>query len=247
MDNNQNGETTPTLMLAVADIAQRMQLLEGLPNYGWRVITAGHPDEIPALLIQHRPAVLIVDPEIELPQVILQAYGIPCIALLPRQDEQHAVRLMRERLVNMCVAPPFNLEWLAVSLSALARLSQGENSREGRWFAPRRDESAEAWSLVPETWILIPPGGEPIGLNQAETTFLLTLAGCAGQAVSRRDMIAALGHDTEYFDSRRLDTMVSRLRIKVNKSSTVTLPVRSIHAVGYAFVAPIRLVAENSH
>lgn len=60
-------------------------------------------------------------------------------------------------------------------------------------------------------------------------------------------MIAALGHDTEYFDSRRLDTMVSRLRIKVNKSSTVTLPVRSIHAVGYAFVAPIRLVAENSH
>lgn len=244
MDINQNKET-PTLLLAVADIGQRLQLLEGLPNYGWRVITAGHPDEIPALLIQHHPAVAIVDPELELPQVIVQAYGIPCIALLPRQDEQYAVRLMRERLVNMCVAPPFNLEWLAVSLSALVRLSRGDNSREGRWFAPRRDESNDAWLLAPETWMLTPPDCEPIGLNKAETTFLVTLAECAGQAVSRREMIAALGHDTDYFDSRRLDTMVSRLRIKVNKSSSVTLPVRSIHSVGYAFVAPIRLEIES--
>ena len=53
-------------------------------------------------------------------------------------------------------------------------------------------------------------------------------------------MIAALGHNVEYYDSRRLDTLVSRLRIKINRGGS-NLPVRSIHSVGYAFVAPIVL------
>lgn len=232
------------LLLAVTDDAYRMQLLEGLPNFGWRVITAGGAAEIPPLLLQHQPDVLMVDPELEFPALILQAYGIPCVALLPKQAEQEAVRLMREGMVTMCFSPPFNLEWLAASLSALSRLSRGESTREGRWFQARREEPADAWSLQPSTWVLTAPEGEQIRLNQAETTFLVTLAERAGQPVARREMIAALGHDMDYFDTRRLDTMVSRLRIKVNKISAITLPVRSIHSVGYAFVAPIRLEAD---
>ena len=240
MDDRQKRESS-LLLIVIADDRLRRELLEGLPNYGWRVITVAHPDEIPALLLQHQPDVLMIDPDFEPPEVILEAYGIPCVALLPEQEEQLAMRLMRERWVTMCVAPPFQLEWLAVSLSSLARLSRGEGSREGRWFYPRREESEEAWSLTVGTWTLTAPGGASVVLNQAETTFLATLADKAGQAVPRYDMIVALGHDTDYFDSRRLDTMVSRLRIKVNKISPVTLPVRSIHAVGYAFVAPIRV------
>lgn len=240
MDERQKPDTL-LLLLAVADDDQRLQLLEALPNFGWRVITAWRSAEIPALLLQHQPDVLMVDPDLDLPQFILEAYGIPCVVLLHRQDEVLAMRLMRERLVTSCFSPPFNLEWLAVSLSALARLSRGESPREGRWFYPRHEEAADAWSLTSASWTLIAPGGESILLNQAETTFLATLAERAGQAVSRREMIAALGHDSDYFDSRRLDTMVSRLRLKVNKVSSITLPVRSIHSVGYAFVATIRL------
>ncbi len=240
MDERQKNDAL-LLLLAVADDNQRMQLLEALPNFGWRVITASLSAEIPALLLQHQPDVLMVDPEMDLPQFILEAYGIPCVVLLHEPDDAQAMRLMRERLVTSCFSPPFNLEWLAVSLSALARLSRGESPREGRWFYQRRDESSDSWVLTPSTWTLIVPGGESIVLNQVETTFLTLLADRAGQAVSRKEMIAALGHDTDYFDSRRLDTMVSRLRVKVNKVSSVTLPVRSIHSVGYAFVASIRI------
>lgn len=242
MEANKKSEAW-LLLAAIADAELRVQILDGLPNFGWRVITAANSRELQALLIQHQPSALLVDPALDFPEVILEAYGIPCVAVLQQQEEQAAVRLMRERRVTMCVSPPFNLEWLALSLGALARLSRGENSRDGRWFYPRRDEAEDAWVLYPASWTLNVPGGEAIVLNQAETLFLETLAEKAGQAVSRRDMIAALGHDTEYFDSRRLDTMVSRLRLKVNKASTTTLPVRSIHSVGYAFVAPIRIEA----
>lgn len=240
MDDRQKTDTL-LLLLAVADDTQRMQLLEALPNFGWRVITAWRSAEIPALLLQHQPDVLMVDPDMEMPPFILEAYGIPCVVLMHQVDDVLAMRLMRERLVTSCFSPPFNLEWLAVSLTALARLSRGESPREGRWFYPRRDELADTWVLTPANWTLLVPGGESVVLNQVETTFLTALADRAGQAVSRKEMIAALGHDTDYFDSRRLDTMVSRLRVKVNKVSSVTLPVRSIHSVGYAFVASIRV------
>ncbi|MEN3373576.1 winged helix-turn-helix domain-containing protein [Dechloromonas sp. ZS-1] len=239
--HNETIKTHALLLVAIADESLRLQLLEGLPNHGWRVLTAASSAEVPALLLQHHPAALMVDPGIELPEMILESFRIPCVALLPQQEEAAAVGLMRDRLITMCFTPPFNLDWLAASLSALVRLCRGENSREGRWFYPRTDEAPDAWILFAGTWTLQAPGGESIRLSQTETTFIAALAHKPGQAVSRREMVEALGHDMEYFDLRRLDTLVSRLRVKVNNVSSITLPVRSIHAVGYAFVAPIHL------
>ncbi len=95
------------------------------------------------------------------------------------------------------------------------------------------------WLLNRTAWSITPPDAEPIRLTQSETTFIATLAEDPGAPVPRPRMIAALGHNVDYYDSRRLDTMVSRLRLKVGKDGTPPLPVRCIHAVGYAFVAPI--------
>lgn len=231
------------LLVAISDEALRLQILEGMPNHGWRVLLAGSSAEISALLLQHQPDILMLAPEMEAPELILSAFQIPCVALQTRPDDAEAVRLMRTRGMAACFAPPLNLERLAAALTALRRLVHPSDSAGRRLLHPRHDEVAESWVLHLASWALLAPGGELIRLNQAETSFLASLAQKPGQAVSRKAMVAALGHDMEYFDLRRLDTMVSRLRVKVNKNSNVTLPVRSIHSVGYAFVAPIRCEA----
>ena len=232
------------LLVAVSDQALRLQILEGMPNHGWRVLLAGSSAEIAALLLQHQPDILMLTPEMEVPEIILAAFQIPCVALQSRADDAEAIMLMRARGIAACFAPPLNLERLAASLVALRRLVQAPDLTPGqRLLHPRNDEVAESWVLHLSSWALLAPGGELIHLNQAETSFLASLAKVPGQAVSRKAMVTALGHDMDYFDLRRLDTLVSRLRLKVNKNSSVTLPVRSIHAVGYAFVAPIRCEA----
>lgn len=241
--NEESLQSPMCLLVAVGDEALRMQILEGMPNYGWRVLLAGSSAEVSALLLQHQPDILMLAPEMEAPELILSAFQIPCVALQSRADDAEAIDLMHARGMAACFAPPLNLERLAASLSALRRLVHPPDLAGRRLLHPRHDEAAESWVLHQASWTLLAPGGEMIRLNQAETSFLASLAHKPGQAVSRKAMVAALGHDIEYFDLRRLDTLVSRLRLKVNKSSNITLPVRSIHAVGYAFVAPIRCEA----
>lgn len=233
----------PLLLVALADTARRLQVLNDLPHHGWRVLTVGTAEELTGLLVQHMPDAIVVDATLATAAGQFHFLRLPTLALVDPADPAATLRLLRENGVASCLPLPLDSEILVAALDALQRLTRPDSEEVQREIAPRGGEAEGTWTLFPTTWKLAPPVGPPIQLNQAETSFLAALADNPGQPVSRKEMITQLGHTSDYFDSRRLDTLVSRLRTKVNKDSPVSLPVRSIHSVGYAFVAPIALDA----
>jgi DNA-binding response OmpR family regulator len=136
---------------------------------------------------------------------------------------------------------PLHMEILVATLDNLARLMHEGKAGTEPAHVQRGDDDQGLWSLCRTTWTLTLPNRVQVRLNRTEATFLATLAATPGEPVSRAKVIESLGHGLAYYDSRRLDTMVSRLRSKVANQSSLALPVRAIHAVGYAVVTQVAL------
>lgn len=57
----------------------------------------------------------------------------------------------------------------------------------------------------------------------------------------RNELIFALGHDPLYYDQRRMEILVRRLRTKVRDQLGYPLPLETVHSQGLAFTAPVTL------
>lgn len=93
------------------------------------------------------------------------------------------------------------------------------------------------WLLNETRWLVITPLGVPVKLTSTEIRFLLPLMQTPGQTVDRRALIDSLGHKSDYYDARRMEIMVRRLRKKIETLGGVTLPLETIYGQGYAFTA----------
>ena len=83
--------------------------------------------------------------------------------------------------------------------------------------------------VLPRAWL----GEEPIELTQREWELLALLTRCAGQVVSREDVLAAWqsdASDNAPLASNALEVYVHRLRRKLTGSS---LNIRNIRGLGY--------------
>lgn len=103
------------------------------------------------------------------------------------------------------------------------------------WASPLQ---AKYWRLSGAPPSLTPPGARPIALSAQDYLVLKTLAS-GGQVVSRKKIVAALGHNYLEYDQRRMDSQIRRLRRKVEQSCNMELPVATIRGVGYRFYDPI--------
>lgn len=100
----------------------------------------------------------------------------------------------------------------------------------------------QRWRLQPLGWLLQPPSGNPVRLTHSELLVLQCLASQPGQAVSRQSLVEALGQDPEVYDYRRMEVLMRRLRNKVREASGMELPLETVHRLGYALIAPIRVM-----
>ncbi|MGF6551740.1 response regulator transcription factor [Paraburkholderia youngii] len=103
--------------------------------------------------------------------------------------------------------------------------------------APAANASAGAWTLLSNSWQLVSPVGTVIALTSAEHSLLSLLMRQSGAPVSRKDIVAELGHDYRHYDDRRLEAIVSRLRRKLKLHQGVARPLKTAHGYGYAFTA----------
>ncbi|MBK1842773.1 response regulator transcription factor [Azospirillum sp. YIM B02556] len=100
-------------------------------------------------------------------------------------------------------------------------------------------DARKAWVFDDIEWRIQPPAGGAVPLTATEYKFLSLLVTAPGEAVSRQDIsIALTGRDWDPY-SRSIDSLVRRLRIKVEERSGCALPVQAVHGVGYAFVGPV--------
>jgi DNA-binding response OmpR family regulator len=123
------------------------------------------------------------------------------------------------RSADYCFGKPVRLPELAAVLAALAR----------------RISSRPTWRLSVCARSLHTPEGHQIKLPILEFIFLNMLAQATGQAVSRKWVATEFGEDYLTYDQNRLDTLVARLRRKLEIQTGKALPVHTVRVVGFIF------------
>lgn len=93
------------------------------------------------------------------------------------------------------------------------------------------------WQLDRGTWTLTAPTGETIALTGKEMQFMAQLAECPGQPVHRENLLLCLYASQDESASRAMEALVRRLRTKIAGAAESATPIKTSHAVGYAFAA----------
>jgi DNA-binding response OmpR family regulator len=102
-------------------------------------------------------------------------------------------------------------------------------------------QAPTTWLLDETSWRLLAPDSRPLKLTHSEHVLLQRLAQSSGQAVSKEDLAVSLGHNPDHYDFRRLEILVRRLRNKAKDTWDITLPLDTVHRLGYAFTANIQI------
>jgi DNA-binding response OmpR family regulator len=98
------------------------------------------------------------------------------------------------------------------------------------------------WRLNSSQLELIAPDGKPIPLSHNECCVLRAAANANGKLVSRKMLIEALGQEFWYYDERRLESLISRLRRKLASYAPEGFPIRGVKGQGYLFRVELRIL-----
>jgi len=148
-----------------------------------------------------------------------------------RGDDQERLAGVRAG-ADAYLVKPVQLEELATLAANLARRLR------------RATSEPSAWVLHPVRWTLESPHGVAVRLTPSETKLLGVLGAEPGATVPRNTLVVALGEDPLVYDPRRMEILVRRLRNKVRDATDEALPLETVHAVGYAFAAPVRVLRD---
>ncbi len=105
------------------------------------------------------------------------------------------------------------------------------------------DTAPQLWRLDRGQWSLIAPSGGSVPLTPKEMTFLVTLATSGAEVCDHGELAAALGDDGS-FSPANLNTLVRRLRRKIEDETGVPPPIRAAYGRGYVFSAPLSVLQQ---
>jgi two-component system OmpR family response regulator len=101
------------------------------------------------------------------------------------------------------------------------------------------------WTLDETTRDLIGPAGQRVDLTSSEFDLMMAFLRHPGQPLSRAALLAVLrGRQWTYFD-RSIDTMVARLRKKLDDGSDRPPLIRSVRGIGYVFCAAVITLGDH--
>ncbi|WP_343064157.1 response regulator transcription factor [Marilutibacter penaei] len=226
-------QTEPKASLRVAlledDRLLRERVLEpGLRNFGFTVTSMETAAELDGFLRSERFDLLVLDvglPDSDGFTVVRQvrashpAMGV--VMLTGRNGTPDRVRGLSDG-ADAYLAKPVELDLLAATLYSVARRLEPP-------VAPR----ADGWQLMRGGWVLSSPEGAEVALTEAERRVLDLLARHDGEIVQREDIIASLTDNVHDYDPHRLDSLLHRLRRKVERVAGCPLPLSAAHGRGY--------------
>jgi two-component system, OmpR family, response regulator len=89
------------------------------------------------------------------------------------------------------------------------------------------------------------PAGQRVDLTSSEFDLLMAFLRHPGQPLSRAALLGVLrGRQWTYFD-RSIDTLVARLRKKLDDGSDRSPLIRSVRGVGYVFCAAVGRLGDH--
>ena len=137
--------------------------------------------------------------------------------------------------VDLFLAKPVDSEELTAAILRLANRA-GYNG-----CAAAKPPAPNSWQLLRKTWQLITPTGYTITLTAKEMMFLACIAESQGKAVKRDTLLDALGYRDDEYANRAMDSLLRRLRRKVEEYFPHPSPIKTIRTQGYCFTASINI------
>jgi DNA-binding response OmpR family regulator len=208
-------------------------LVTGLENVGISVVGVADGVELDAYLETHEVDILILD--IGLPGE--DGYSIAArlrgarphmgIIMLSARDETEDKVQGLDGGADLYFTKKVGIRELASAVGSLHR----------RLSLVRPPPPITHWRLDTLHSRLVTPSGIEIDLTFNELRFLKPLLDQPGAVVDRDLLSLALDQVPDIYAMRRMETMLSRLRTKVQKASPdEPLPVRARHGQGYSFL-----------
>ncbi len=136
---------------------------------------------------------------------------------------------------DLYLVKPVNMPELA---AAIVNLARRRHERTAGVIAP---PLGETWTLERASWTLVSPRGVRILLSGQERTLVKCLAEGEGESVARADLCTVLGYDEAGGDSRALDSIVQRLRRKIESTTGRPAPLESGYRRGYGFSVSLQM------
>ena len=111
----------------------------------------------------------------------------------------------------------------------------------GRRLTSSTTTDKSVWHFDPQLSVMFTPRGVSINLTAQESVVIGLLLAVPGKNVSRLEIFSALGHPDDEYASKRLEVLLSRLRLKVRSLDPESeLPIRARISKAYAFLADLQ-------
>ncbi len=220
-------------MMVVEDAADLCsELVDYFRLYGFDVHGVGTIAAMTSALRQSRWDVLVLD--LGLPdgdalahlKALRATYGLSLGII---------VMTARGQIEDRVAARALGADTYLVKPVDLRELSAAVDQLVTRLRPPDGAGGDPAWQLNVSARRLRCPNGSVIDLTGAEARLLATLLAAKGDTISRDALCQSTYGTDDVPDTRRLDTLVSRLRTKVDQQTGLSLPISTFRNIGYAF------------
>jgi DNA-binding response OmpR family regulator len=225
-----------SLILAIEDDPAILRgLADNLRFESYQVLTAAEGETGYALIRDKQPDLIILD--LMLPKMSgyeicrkVRAGGIqtPILMLTARAEEADRV-LGLDLGADDYMAKPFSIRELLARVRALLRRSQPAKTLPDEL---RFDDVAvdfRSWEAR--------KAGQPLEMTRKEFGILRFLASRAGEVVSRDELLNEVWGYENYPTTRTVDNHIAGLRAKIEADAGEPRHLRTVHGVGYKFVA----------
>ncbi len=242
---------TPTIIVVEDENSLRSDMVEYLVGCGFDTVGARNGAEMDRLLSQRSASIIVLDVNLpdedgfKIASRLRDGHGVGIIMVTARGTTVDRVVGLEIGADAYLVKPVELRELEAQVKSLLRRLNErATDSAASPPSAPETNGETDEprWTLDPTEWSLTSPVGVRISLTSMEMKLTSLLAGQARKPATRDQISQALYNRRWNPEDRSIDTVVGRLRHKVEAAIGGAAPLKSVHGVGYVFSAPVRVL-----
>lgn len=237
----------PVNILIVDDEAEvRTLLREYFELEGYRVSEARDGIELRSHLDKHPVTLITLDVNLPgqdgfaLAREIRATRNVPIVMISGKHDPIDRV-IGLELGADDYITKPFNLREVLARVRAVLRRYQPEDHTPSAMTGQRKDEryAFDGFALSIQRRELTDSSGRVIELTTAEFNLLELLVTRPSRVMSRDNIMDHLkGHEWSPFD-RSIDTLIARLRKKIEGDTEHPRLIKTVRGVGYVFAADV--------
>ena len=204
---------------------------------GYTPVTASDYDEVPLLVEEEKPHLLLLDLSahaargFELTQHISGAYGVPVIVLSGQGDDENIERAF-EAGADDYVVKPFSPTELVARIKASLR----------KRTTPRLSEPSQVYRLgnvaIDYAGRVVTVAGQPVHMTATEYDLLVELSAKAGRVVTQDELLQRVWGPEYTGESQLLRSYVKSLRQKLGDNARTPTYIFTEHGIGYRMQKP---------